>query len=183
LVQGIRERLTRHQSIDGLVILVDASQAGEGLRGAARRWDVLSGGGRMELLVASTDGSAYNGCFTSTLVRAFAAGVPRAGESLRCADVQPALNACPLQDSARLAFSTGSGSSGEGDDGLWLVPNLARRDDSVRGLASAGLVDQLTRGLIVTDALRENLTALVDAGNQRLRLITGPAGCGKSTLM
>ena len=45
LVQGIRERLTRHQSIDGLVILVDACEAGEGLRGAARRWDALSGGG------------------------------------------------------------------------------------------------------------------------------------------
>ena len=183
LVQGIRERLDEYESVDGLVVLVDACEAGEGLKGAAERWDVLRGGGRVELLVASTRGSAYNGCFTSTLVRTFAAGVPRAGESLRCADVEPALSTCPGQEAARLAFTTGTAVSTDTDDGLWLVPNVARRDDAVRGLSSAGLVDQLTRGVIATDAVRESLTAVVEAGHHRLRLVTGPAGCGKSTLM
>ena len=50
LAQGIRERLNRHPSIDGFVMLVDACEVGEGLKGAARRWDVLNDAGRVELL-------------------------------------------------------------------------------------------------------------------------------------
>ena len=74
--------------------------------------------------------------------------------------------------------------SARGDPGLWLVPNTARRCDAVTGRATAGLVDQLTRGVMTTDSVLEWLTDIVEAGSYcRLRVVVGPAGSGKSTLL
>jgi hypothetical protein len=72
LGQGIRDRLNKWAGLDGLIVLVDACQTGEGVQGAARRWtDVLAVGGRMELLVAAGDDNAFGGCFTRTLLATF----------------------------------------------------------------------------------------------------------------
>lgn len=65
--------------------------------------------------------------FTHTLARSLAAGIPVAGEYLRCADLQPALTGCPGQDSAHLAFTTSGSLTDPGDPGLWLLPNPARK--------------------------------------------------------
>jgi hypothetical protein len=39
-----------------------------------------------------------------------------------------------------------------------------RRDDAVQGRPAAGLVDQLTRGVVLTDTLRETLASIIDTG-------------------
>ncbi|MDE1672076.1 MULTISPECIES: tetratricopeptide repeat protein [Nocardia] len=186
LTQEIRERLDR-AAIDGLVLLVDACEAGQGVQGAARRWtDLLAqSGGRMELLVASGDGPAYSGCFTRTMLATFDIGLPLRGENLLPSDlVDPIATQCTYQQPQHLSFSSGAVSTAEGvDPGLWLVPNTARHRDAVSGRSAAGFVDQLTRRLLLTPDVRERLDAIVDAGSHRLRAVLGPAGVGKSTLL
>ncbi|MGY2091510.1 tetratricopeptide repeat protein [Nocardia abscessus] len=186
LTQEIRERLDR-AAIDGLVLLVDACEAGQGVQGAARRWtDLLAqSGGRMELLVASGDGPAYSGCFTRTMLATFDIGLPLRGENLLPSDlVDPIAMQCTYQQPQHLSFSSGAVSTAEGvDPGLWLVPNTARHRDAVSGRSAAGFVDQLTRRLLLTPDVRERLDAIVDAGSHRLRAVLGPAGVGKSTLL
>ncbi len=117
LPQGIRENLNRAPSLDGLIVLVDACQAEQGARGAAQRWpEMLGAGGRMELLVASSDSNAYAGCFTRTLLATFSHGVAHAGENLLCADLDGALaKACPRQVSQRVSFAAGAGGSEVGE--------------------------------------------------------------------
>ncbi len=183
LAQGIREQLLKHSSLDGLIVLVDACEAGEGVSGAARRWvEIMQEiGGRMEVMVASGDSSAYDGCFTRTLVETFDSGVAQSGEYLLCADVKPHVAQCRGQDSQHLSFN---GQWVEvGDPGLWLVPNKARRRDAAAGSVAAGVIDHLTRHVIVTASLREVLGEILDADTSSLRIVEGPAGCGKSTLL
>lgn len=183
LAQGIREKLNRF-SPDGLIVVIDACETEQGVIGSARRWvDVLAhSSGRVELLVASGDGPAYSGCFTRTMVSTFSSGLAASGEYLLPADLTgPIAAACTRQQPRHLSFSAGDAAT-FGDPGLWLVPNAARRDDAVTGRPIAGSVDQLTRGLVLTDGLREQLSAVVETSG-RLRAVVGPAGCGKSTLM
>ncbi|WP_156765271.1 tetratricopeptide repeat protein [Mycobacterium sp. 1245852.3] len=183
LTQGIREQLNGAPFLDGLIVLVDACDAGQGVAGAANRWtDVLQGAsGRMELFVASGDSSAYDGCFTRTLAHVFNVGVESAGEYLLCSDLHPYVAQCQGQTPQLLSFV--SGWVAQADPGLWLVPNVARRGDTVTGRSSAGLVDQLTRDVVITDAMRESLADLIAAEGSRLRVVVGSSGCGKSTLM
>ncbi|MFD0360857.1 hypothetical protein ACFQZZ_05270 [Nocardia sp. GCM10030253] len=186
LAQGIRERLNE-SAVDGLVVLVDACETEQGVRGAARRWtDVLAdSAGRMELLVAAGSGPAYAGCFTRTILATFADGLPLRGENLLPSDlVGPVADACTRQRPQHLSFTAGTVSAVPGGDpGLWLVPNTARRGDAVSGRPASGFVDHLTRSLVLTDTIRERLIEIVESGSYRLRGVVGPAGCGKSTLM
>jgi hypothetical protein len=183
LTQFVRERIKQFPSLDGLVFLVDACQAQEGVAGAATRWtDVLAGNrGRTELLVASGTGSAYDGCFTHTILTTFQEGLSTRGDALLCGDLQPEIaDQCKAQ-AQYLAYS--GGDPGRGDRGLWLVPNIARSRDAVTGRPAAGLVDQLTDGLLLTDAVRDTLTVIDEAAAARLRLVVGAPGSGKSTLL
>ena len=66
---------------------------------------------------------------------------------------------------------------------MWLVPNIARSRDAVTGRPIAGLVDQLTAGVMMTASVRQGLTAIEESGSARLRLVVGAAGSGKSTLL
>ncbi|MBF6542099.1 tetratricopeptide repeat protein [Nocardia brasiliensis] len=186
LTQEIRERLNQ-AALDGLVVLVDACETGQGVLGAARRWtDLLAqSAGRMEMLVAASDGPAFSGCFTRTMLATFGAGLPLRGENLLPADlVDPIAGECVHQQPQYLSFTSGTVSVEHGaDPGLWLVPNTARHRDAVSGRSAAGFVDQLTRGLLVTPDVREHLDAIVDAGSHRLRVVIGPTGAGKSTLL
>ncbi|MEU0502319.1 tetratricopeptide repeat protein [Nocardia sp. NPDC005998] len=186
LTQGIRELLNA-STLDGLIVLIDACESGEGVQGAARRWtDMLTrSSGRMELLVASGEGPAYAGCFTRTMVDTFTGGLPLRGENLLPSDlVEPIGNTCKRQHPQHLSFTSGTLSTiAGGDPGLWLVPNAARRRDAVTGRPAAGFVDQLTRRLLLTDVIRERLVEIVETGGHRLRAIVGPAGSGKSTLL
>ncbi|GAA1628312.1 tetratricopeptide repeat protein [Nocardia ninae] len=186
LTQGIRERLNT-SALDGLIVLVDACETEQGVRGAARLWTgpLARSAGRMELLVAAGDGPAYAGCFTRTMLSTFGAGLPLRGENLLPYDlVDPVARGCALQQPLHLSFTAGTVSTSPGGDaGLWLVPNAARRRDALTGRPAAGVVDQLTRRLLFTDTMRECLADVIDAGGQRLRAVVGPPGAGKSTLM
>ncbi|MFI9402857.1 tetratricopeptide repeat protein [Nocardia sp. NPDC052316] len=186
LTQGIRERLNT-SALDGLIVLVDACETEQGVRGAARLWTgpLARSAGRMELLVAAGDGPAYAGCFTRTMLSTFGAGLPLRGENLLPYDlVDPVARGCALQQPLHLSFTAGTVSTSPvGDAGLWLVPNAARRRDALTGRPAAGVVDQLTRRVLLTDTMRECLAEVIDAGGQRLRAVVGPPGSGKSTLM
>ena len=184
LPQFINERLIDYPGLDGVVFLIDACQATEGVVGAAARWtDVLSANrGRLELLVASGAGAAYDGCFTKTMLTAFKSGREIAGDNLMCADIRPMISArCELAQTQHLSYS--GGIVGGSDPGLWLVPNLARSGDAVSGRTASGLVDQLLAGLVVTDSVRENALRIAESGHARLTIAVGPAGSGKSTLL
>ncbi|MEV6325580.1 tetratricopeptide repeat protein [Nocardia sp. NPDC051787] len=186
LTQTIRERLGECQSLDGLVVLVDACEAGAGVAGAAARWpDMLTIDGRFELLAASGDHNAYDGCFTRTLLDMFAAGIPTAGSQLLCIDlVDDLAGACPNQIPHHTSHTRGSPvRTGVGDRGLWLVPNPALNRNAVTGQAAAGFVDQLTTSVLITETVRDALQAILDARAAPLRLVLGAPGAGKSTLL
>ncbi|QBS45433.1 ATP-binding protein [Nocardia sp. CS682] len=186
LAQGIRERIGA-SALDGLIVLIDTCETGQGVQGAARRWaDLLAQSyGRMEMLVAADEDAAYGGCFTRTMLETFDAGMPLRGENLLPGDlIAPIAHSCRYQFPQHLSFTAGTISTAPGSDpGLWLVPNRARRRDALTGRPAAGFVDQLTRTLLLTDTIRGHLDDVVDAGGHRLRAVVGPAGSGKSTLL
>ncbi|MEU7143855.1 tetratricopeptide repeat protein [Nocardia sp. NPDC046473] len=184
LVNAIAEQLSNTRSLDGLIVLVDACEAGTGALGAGNRWVRMleKSAGRMELLVASDDGNAYDGCFSRTLLRTFDTGLPGSGTNLLCADLTPELNsACQQQTPRHLSFN--GTQVRHGDQGLWLVPNRSRSRDAVTGRPATGLVDHLVRSVSLTAGVQETLIDIVEASGDRLQALIGPAGAGKSTLM
>ncbi|MGY2007968.1 tetratricopeptide repeat protein [Nocardia gipuzkoensis] len=179
LTQVLSEQLDRY-SVDGLIVMVDACETHESLLGAARRLTdrVELSAQRLELLVASGRHNAYDGCFTRTVLTVFDRGLPERGENLLPVDLlKPLASVCPLQVPGHFGVAHG------GDRGLWLVPNVARRDDAVWNRPAAGLVDALTGGVIVTDTFRRRVVEVFNTGHLRLRGVVGPAGSGKSTLL
>ncbi|MBF6158291.1 tetratricopeptide repeat protein [Nocardia cyriacigeorgica] len=186
LTQTIRERLGEHPALDGLIVLVDACEAGEAVAGAGARWpEMLAVDGRFELLVASGDHNAYDGCFTRTLLDMFDAGMPTAGSQLLCVDLVDALaQRCPRQIPHHTSHTRGSPiRTDHGDRGLWLVPNQALHRHAVTGHAAAGFVDQLTSAVLITTTVRDALQAILDARSAPLRVVHGPPGAGKSTVL
>ncbi|MGY5308678.1 tetratricopeptide repeat protein [Nocardia gipuzkoensis] len=184
LVNVVAEQLGGTQSLDGLIVLVDACEAGAGALGAGSRWVRIleKAAGRMELLVASDQGNAYDGCFTRTLLRTFQSGLDRSGTNLLCADLTPELSiACEWQTPRHLSFN--GSQVRRGDLGLWLVPNRARLRDAVIGRPAAGLVDQLVHTVSATTTVQETLVAMVESAGDRLQALVGPAGAGKSTII
>lgn len=91
LVNVVAEQLGLTQTLDGLIVLVDACEAGSGSLGAGNRWVRImeKAAGRWELLVASDRGNAYDGCFTQTLLRTFDSGLDTSGTNLLCGDLTP----------------------------------------------------------------------------------------------
>ncbi|MFI7671978.1 tetratricopeptide repeat protein, partial [Nocardia sp. NPDC049526] len=179
LVQVLSEQLDRHP-VDGLIVMIDACETREGLTSGSQRLTERTalGAKRIELLVATGNENAYDGCFTRTTLSVFEHGLPARGENLLPLDLlDPLTSGCPRQVPGHWGVAHG------GDPGLWLVPNVARRDDAVRGRSTAGLVDQLTEGVVLTDSLRQRIFEVVGDTGSRLRVVIGPAGCGKSTLM
>ncbi len=185
LSEAIGGLAQRYSDIDGLIVLVDACEAGGATQAAARDWSdaVARSAGRLELLVASDEGPAYRGCFTRSMLDVFGVGLPRRGEYLLPADLRdPIANSCTRQ--LPQAFSMAIGEVKEqSDPGLWLVRNVARTRDVVHGRADAATVDELTTRLHVTTTMRRQLNELSDYGFERLRGIVGVSGSGKSVLM
>ncbi|WP_051023051.1 tetratricopeptide repeat protein [Nocardia pneumoniae] len=184
LVSVVKEHYANARFLDGLIVLVDACEAGAGVLGAGQRWlNILERtDGRMELLVASGAGSAYSGCFTRTLLTTFDNGLPSRGTNLLCGDVRdPIAHACPFQTPRYLSFN---GAQADPEDrGLWLLPNVARNRDAVRGRPATGLVDHLLRKVVASPAVLDTITTMVESGGDRLQAVVGPAGSGKSTLL
>ena len=181
----IKELLRRHSGLDGLVLLVDACHSGLGAMQAAAAWPsaIAQAGGRFELLTSADDREAADACFTATLVKLLRAGEASRGESLRCADAKELVQqACAKQVATWLAFD-GRGFTRQGDAGLWLGRNPARRRGRLAPLAGTtawGQVEQLTAWFERTPQLDQ----LYDtARRERCVALVGPAGQGKSTLL
>jgi hypothetical protein len=133
LATRVQELLARHGGLDGLVLLVDACHSGLGAMQAAEDWPhtIAQAGGRFEVLTSADDREAADGCFTAALVQLLRAGEPSRGENLGCADAKELVQqACGKQVATWLAFD-GRRFTRQGDAGLWLGRNPARR----RGLA------------------------------------------------
>src|SRR5512142_1861864 len=187
LSQRVRELLKTAPKLDGLVCLIDACEAAEGVQGAGSRWlhPLVAGGGRMELMVASGATNAYDGCFNRTLVVTARRGQPAAGEFLACADLKPDLvTGCPRQTPVLMSFDGVTVVHNDTTDrGLYLVANVVRRGGALAGTVAAGIIDQLTRGVVPTGTVLEAYQQLCGTDTQRLRAVVGPPGAGKSTLV
>jgi NACHT domain/Tetratricopeptide repeat/Caspase domain len=183
LATRIQELLARHSGLDGLVLLVDACHSGLGALEAAEDWPhtIAQAGGRFEMLTSADDREAADGCFTTTLTELLQLGEPSRGESLRCADAKELVQqACGKQVATWLAFD-GRRFTRQGDAGLWLGRNRARRAGlaPLAGTPAWGQVEQLTAWFERTPQLDQ----LYDRARQaRCVALVGPAGQGKSTL-
>jgi hypothetical protein len=185
LAQRIRELLAEYSLLDGLVLLLDTCHAGIAAEQAASRWIKIVGQAkrRFEVLTASDDRVAANGCFSKQLVHVLRHGHPKLGERLRCPDMKTVLaGLCPAQTAVHLAFD-GRHEITAGDEGLWLAMNTS---DAWRGSPAAdnpasAEIDRLTRDFEPTPALGQLVGSLVMGS--RYIAITGPPGSGKSKLI
>jgi hypothetical protein len=182
LATRVQELLSQHSGLDGLVLLVDACHSGLGVFQAAEDWPrtIAQAGGRFEVLTSADHREAANACFTATLTGLLRSGQPSLGENLRCADAKDLIQqGCSKQVATYLAFD-GRRSTRQGDPGLWLGRNPARRAVApLAGTPAWGQVEQLTAWFERTPQLEQ----LYDAARAaRCVALVGPAGQGKSTL-
>ncbi|QWF84376.1 tetratricopeptide repeat protein [Amycolatopsis sp. CA-230715] len=183
--QRVRELLSRHSMLDGLVILLDTCHAGIAARQAGARWLRIVGeaGRRFEVLTASDDRTAADGCFSRSIAKELRGGRPELGGHLRCPDLKRLVNgACPTQRAIHLAFD-GVHETDEGDQGLWLARNRSpawQATTAAAGNATAE-IERLTRGYKPNAALGEVVAALLTG--KPLVQVSGRSGSGKSTLI
>ena len=107
---------------------------------------VQQAGGRFEMLTSADNREAADGCFTATLTELLRSGEASRGESLRCVDAKELVQqACSKQVATWLAFD-GRRFTRQGDAGLWLGRNPARRAGlaPLAGTPTWGQVEQLT---------------------------------------
>lgn len=183
--QRIKELLGRYSMLDGLVILLDTCHAGIGARQAGQRWLRIVGeaGKRFDLLTASDDRVAANGCFSRSLVSVLRSGHAEFGERVRCADLKRVITGlCPMQTAIHLGFD-GTREVAEADQGLWLALNSspAWRRSPLAGNPAAPRIERLTANFRQDPKLGETVGRLLTGA--RLVAITGAAGAGKSTML
>jgi tetratricopeptide (TPR) repeat protein len=182
--QRMVELIRSHRSFDGLLLMLDACQAGVAItaipQGLLRQ--TAEAQTRFEILTAVNDRPAADGCFTNAIVT-----VARAGDRDYPLDYLGAgyfrnavADICSSQQPPNwLVFH--SGRPGRGDPGLWLARNsTVNRQQPLTGTPAAGQAAELVRWLQVTGQLGE-LVQL--SWRERCVGVIGPAGSGKSTLM
>ncbi|WP_236725368.1 FHA domain-containing protein [Amycolatopsis orientalis] len=183
--QRIKELLGRYSTLDGLVILLDTCHAGIGAMQAGRRWLRIVGeaGKRFDLLTASDDRVAANGCFSRSLVTVLRSGHESLGERVRCADLKRVIaGLCPLQTAVHLGFD-GTREVTEADQGLWIALNSspAWRRSPLAGNPAAPLIERLTKDYEPDPRLGKTVGHLLTGA--RLVAITGAERSGKSTML
>ncbi|GAB3725144.1 hypothetical protein GCM10027598_42420 [Amycolatopsis oliviviridis] len=183
--QRIKELLGRYSTLDGLVVLLDTCHAGIGALQAGRRWLRIVGeaGRRFDLLTASDDRVAANGCFSRSLVTVLRSGHTSFGEHVRCADLKRVITGlCPAQTAVHLGFDGTREIIGV-DQGLWLALNSspAWRRSPLAGNPAAPDIERLTANYRQRPELGETVGHLLTGA--RLVAISGEAGTGKSTTL
>ncbi len=176
LVQQIAELQLSHSKVDGFVALIDACYSGEAAAAAAR---LLLGGLkydlRYEVLAASADRTAADGCFTRTVTSIVQDGLPgAASETLRLEQLGAIVrDSCSGQVPQHALWNP--------DPGLFLSWNVQLSDSAARLAKTPTMrtVEELTEWLQPTEQLRR-LTALSRAS--RTVAVVGEAGSGKSAL-
>ncbi|SMD25176.1 AAA family ATPase [Kibdelosporangium aridum] len=180
LGQRIKEAVREYSMLDGLVVLIDTCHAGLGAAQAAEHWVrvIGSAGRRFEVLTATDDRTAADGCFTRALTAILRKGQPRSSSHLRCADLKRLIaDHCPKQTAQHLAFDSNRAVP-YSDEALWLARNSVR--SAMDDLTDAIITD-LTRSCVLTRPVRHLARAV--ASEDRLVTISGPAGSGKSTAL
>jgi hypothetical protein len=185
LAQRVRELLAEHSMLDGLVLLLDTCHAGIAAQQAAGRWIkiVSQAKRRFEVLTASDERTAANGCFSRQLVQVLRSGHPKLGERLRCPDMKTVLSSlCPMQTAVHLAFD-GRDVIETGDEGLWLAMNSSEvwRGSLAADNPAAAEIDRLTRDYEPPHQLAAVVSNLL-SGTSYIA-VTGREGSGKSRLV
>ncbi len=183
--QRIKELLGRYSTLDGLVILLDTCHAGIGALQAGRRWlrIVSEAGRRFDLLTASDDRAAANGCFSRSLVTVLRSGHTSFGERVRCADLKQVITGlCPAQTAVHLGFD-GTREVIGADQGLWVALNSspAWRRSPLAGNPAAADIERLTANYRQDPHLGEVVGRLLTGA--RLVTLAGGPGAGKSTTL
>ena len=174
LVQLIKDLHGIHSGVDGLVVLLDACHSGMGATGAAARWvGELAGTLRFEVLTATDDRTAADGCFSRNIAAIMREGIPGAPSELRCEQVREILvDRCPNQLPQLPTYNA--------DPGLYLTRNVAvRREAWVNADVVAAEVERLTVWFEPLPQLAEVVSANEDS---LCVALVGLAGTGKSAL-
>lgn len=170
--------------VDGVILVIDACQAGALPAEAIANWRTVTSG-RLEVLVASEhDRNAYAGCFTATLIENLENGLRECGDYLHPTNlVSPINRACTSQRAIHSSFNYGNyNAKGQFDEGLTFGVNPQRDPHALFNRPDSGVIDQVTRDVVPSEAERLLVVEVDDASANRLRWITGPAGAGKSTV-
>ncbi|MDA2910926.1 tetratricopeptide repeat protein, partial [Nitrospiraceae bacterium AH_259_D15_M11_P09] len=173
LIQKIKQLHRRYSSVDGLVVLADTCGSGVAPHAAAATWvKDLTSPLRFEMLMATADRQAADGCFTKTLVDVIRNGIESmSGETLRCEAVRKVIEeCCPNQQPQQPTYNA--------DEGLWLAKNAARRRHPTPWRTHPN-VERLTRWLVPTAMLSELVEKSKTA---RCVIVEGLTGQGKSAL-
>ncbi|WP_245193340.1 FHA domain-containing protein [Amycolatopsis alba] len=183
--QRIKELLGRYSTLDGLVILLDTCHAGIGALQAGKRWLRIVGeaGRRFDLLTASDDRVAANGCFSRSLITMLRSGHTSFGEHVRCADLKRVITGlCPAQTAVHLGFD-GTREIIGADQGLWLALNSSPswRRSPLAGNPAAPDIERLTANYRQNPELGETVGHLLTGA--RLVAIAGKPGAGKSATL
>ena len=180
--QGLRDLLRTHDRLDGLVMLVDACRSGQGAIEVAERVApvVAVAQRRLEVLTATDNSPAADGCFTRSLIDLVRRGHPDFGQWVLCRDARGRIE-CRGQTPQWLAYD-GRRRSEVGDPALWLSLNWQRRPERIPpdGSLAAAMLDHL---LVGYEAPRELEGLVARARRGRWVSVTGPAGSGKSVLL
>ncbi len=174
LVGIVSENHEHYPNVDGLVLLIDACHSGQGAAKAAREWNWTAGAGpeRYDVLTASDDGAAYDGCFTLELTRLLRDGLPGPVPKIGSGEVIGNLEERCKRQKPSLA-------RGGRDTGLHLSRNRAA-DAPWAGTTAASEIERLTSTFVAP----AQLAAVAGAASvgHGLHLI-GDAGAGKSALV
>ena len=196
--QGLRDLLRTHDRLDGLVLLVDACRSGQGAIEVAERVApvVAVAQRRLEVLTATDNSPAADGCFTRSLIDLVRRGHPDFGQWVLCRDARGRIE-CRGQTPQWLAYDSRRLSE-PGDPALWLSLNRRRRPERIPpdgsmaawqrrpkrippdGSLAAAMLDHL---LVGYEAPRELEGLVARARRARWVSVTGPAGSGKSVLL
>jgi hypothetical protein len=179
LVQVLLEEYRYYPNVDGLVLLLDACFAGAAAIGAASRWvHALQGQMRFELLTATGDNPAYDGCFTRAITALIDEGLPEAfSRDLRAHHFTgPLQQRCPCQQPQHLLSNRGP------DPGLWIARNrfFQGYTEPWRKSAIWDEIERLTAYYQPPPLLFDLVPRLTTA---RVVAVTAPAGAGKSALL
>ncbi|SEK65570.1 tetratricopeptide repeat protein [Nitrosovibrio tenuis] len=160
--------------VDGLAVLVDACYSGQAGFGAAQSWvRGLGGMLRFEVLTASADRPAANGCFSRSLTSLLRDGISAVpSEHLHCVNLRPLIKKqCPNQEPQNPAYNP--------DETLWLAKNAGAIREPWAQTPLADEIQRLTRAYQFTPALSDVVALSLE---QRCVAVIGDAGTGKSAL-
>lgn len=167
--------------LDGMILILDACHAGAGIRDTIRAALDLKDHARLELLAGTHLRESRNGCFSKSLINSMEHGQPEvASDYLEIRHVaNVAADSCRTVQDPPVYVGSGIGKE-TGDPGLWVTKNIASTTHwPLSGTAEGAWAVRLTENFLVTSDLEKIIGAMF---LQRLVVIKGPAGTGKSTL-